>query len=294
METVDRQLRYFVKIAESGSLSRAATELQITQPVLSRQLASLEAFLQCTLFNRTGRGMQLTACGQALLTQVAPALATIDSAINAARNQELKGTLRLATVHTLSYYFVGEVVRAFTDRHPGVSLSVMGRSSPDVVELVESGKADVGIVYDTAVASQRLTSTRLFDNQMCLICGPACTAADGVDLTEKMPRLVGFPAHYALTRMIHSSGLKPDFVAEAETVDSMIELVAAGIGACILPQRIPDRQLSQHGLRKVRIGKPAMSRMVVMITREDRSHSALANKFLEAALEIAKTTPDGS
>lgn len=128
---------------------------------------------------------------------------------------------------------------------------------------------------------------------MCLICGSACTAADGVDLTEKMPRLVGFPAHYALTQMIHSSGLKPYFAAEAETVDSMIELVAVGMGACILPQRIPDRQLSRHGLRKIRIGKPAMSRMVVMITREDRSHSALAKRFLETALEIAKTTSDG-
>lgn len=294
METVDRQLRYFTKIAELGSLSRAANELQITQPVLSRQLASLETFLQCTLFNRTGRGMQLTECGQALLSQLSPAFASIDSAVNGARNQDLKGTLRLATVHTLSYYFVGEVVRAFTDRHPGVSLSVMGRSSPDVVELVESGKADVGIVYDTAVASQMLTSTRLFDNQMCLICGPGCAATDGVDLTEKMPRLVGFPSHYALTRMIHSSGLNPSFVAQAETVDAMLELVAAGMGACILPRRIPDRQLSQHGLRKVAIGKPAMSRMVVTITREDRSHSALARKFLETALEIAKATADDS
>lgn len=294
METVDRQLRYFVTIAKHGSLSRAAAELQVTQPVLSRQLAVLEAFVQCALFSRNGRGMQLTERGKALLDQVSPALASIDSAISATRHQELKGTLRVATVHTLNYYFVGEVVRAFTDRHPGVSLSMMGRSSPDVVELVESGKADVGIVYDTAVASQKLASTRLFDNLMCLICGPGCSAADGVDLTQELPRLVGFPAHYALTRMIHSSGLKPDFVAEAETVDAMIELVAAGIGACILPQRIPQRQLSQHGLRKVRIGKPAMSRVVVMIAREDRSHSALARRFLETALETAKTTSDGS
>lgn len=294
METVDRQLRYFVTIAKHGSLSRAAAELQITQPVLSRQLAVLEAFVQCALFSRNGRGMQLTERGKALLDQVSPALASIDSAVNATRHQELKGTLRLATVHTLNYYFVGEVVRVFTAHHPGVSLSVMGRSSPDVVELVETGKADVGIVYDTAVASQKLSSTRLFDNLMCLICGPACPAADGIDLTAQMPRLIGFPPHYALSRMIQSSGLRPEYVAEAETVDAMIELAAAGIGACILPQRIPQRQLGPHGLRKVRIGKPAMSRMVVMISRQDRSHSALTRAFLEAALATAKTTPDGA
>lgn len=94
--------------------------------------------------------------------------------------------------------------------------------------------------------------------------------------------------------MIRSSGLKPDFVAEAGTVDAMIELMAARIGACILPQRIPERLLSPHDLRKVSIGKPTMTRMVVMIIGEDRSHSTLIRKFLETALETAKTTSDSS
>lgn len=119
-------------------------------------------------------------------------------------------------------------------------------------------------------------------------------ASDGVDLTQDLPKLVGFPAHYALTKMIHASGLRPEFVAEAETVDAMLELVAAGIGACILPQRIPEKQLSQQGLRKVAIGSPLMSRMVVMITREDRKHSALTQRFLETPLETARAASDAT
>jgi LysR family transcriptional activator of glutamate synthase operon len=145
MDSFDRQIRYFLKIAEVRSLSRAAEDLDCTQPGLSRQLAALEAHLGRALFSRTGRGMDLTDAGRQLLEAVGPAFASIDGALRALRAQdELRGALRLASVHTLSYYFIGEVMAKFSQQYGMVSLSVMGRSSPDVVELVESGKADVG------------------------------------------------------------------------------------------------------------------------------------------------------
>jgi hypothetical protein len=64
MENLDRQVRYFIKIAELKSLSRAADSLDLTQSGLSRQLATLEAYLGKPLFSRTGRGVELTAAGQ--------------------------------------------------------------------------------------------------------------------------------------------------------------------------------------------------------------------------------------
>ncbi|BEP38522.1 LysR family transcriptional regulator (plasmid) [Variovorax sp. V59] len=289
METFDKQLRYFIKIAEVKSLSRAAEDLDCTQPALSRQLASLEVHLGCALFTRTGRGMDLTDCGKRILEEVRPSFATIDVAISALRDRnDVQGSLRLACVHTLSYYFVGELVKKFSARYPATNLSVMGRSSPEVVELVASGKADVGFVYDTAVASEKIVSTPLFDDQMCLVVGPDCTASDGVDLRTDMPKLIGFPAHYALRRMLHSSGLNPHFVAEAETVDAMLEMVGSGVGGCILPERLPDRVLNQYRLRKVRIGNPCMSRRVVAIERADRHELAVMKQLMLTAIEVAQ------
>ncbi|WP_063587697.1 LysR family transcriptional regulator [Achromobacter ruhlandii] len=290
MDTPDRQLRYFVRIAELKSLSRAAEDLDQTQSGLSRQLAALEAHVGKPLFVRTGRGVELTEAGARLLQGIQPAYRAIDQALEAVRQREgvTQGSVRLATVHTLSYYFMADVVAQFVSSREHVNLSVMGRSSPEVVTLVESGKADIGFVYDAAVASDALASTPLFDDDMCLIVRDGVAAEDGVDLGAMALRLVGFPSHYALRKMIHSAGLQPEFVAEAETIDAMLKLVSSGVGACILPSRIPQKLLTDYGLRQVAIGSPVLRRRVVAITLAQRQPLPLVRELLDGARRIAQ------
>lgn len=290
METFDRQVRYFIKIAEVKSLSRAADDLGCTQPALSRQLAVLEEYLGCTLFMRTGRGMDLTDSGQRLLDEVYPSFARVDAALGMLRDKtRIQSTLKLASVHTVSYYFVGDLCKQFSSQYGGATFSLMGRGSPEVVELVESGKADLGLVYDTAVASEKIISTPLFNDQMCLIVGANSSAKHGIDLTECQLGLVGFPMHYALRRMIHSNGLNLRFVAEAETIDVMLEMVASGMAdGCILPERLPIQILERRQLRKVRIGNPYMSRRIVAISRIDRGDLTVTKQFVQTAVQLAK------
>ncbi|CAB3845412.1 LysR family transcriptional regulator [Achromobacter ruhlandii] len=290
MDTPDRQLRYFVRIAELKSLSRAAEDLDQTQSGLSRQLAALEAHVGKPLFVRTGRGVELTEAGARLLQGIQPAYRAIDQALEAVRQREgvTQGSVRLATVHTLSYYFMADVVAQFVSSREHVNLSVMGRSSPEVVTLVESGKADIGFVYDAAVASDALASTPLFDDDMCLIVRDDVAAEDGLDLGAMALRLVGFPSHYALRKMIHSAGLQPEFVAEAETIDAMLKLVSSGVGACILPSRIPQKLLTDYGLRQVAIGSPVLRRRVVAITLAQRQPLPLVRELLDCARRIAR------
>ena len=286
MDTPDRQLRYFVRIAELKSLSRAAEDLDQTQSGLSRQLAALEAHVGKPLFVRTGRGVELTEAGTRLLDGILPAYRSIDQTLEAVRQREgvTQGSVRLATVHTLSYYFMAEVVAQFVSSREHVNLSVMGRSSPEVVALVESGKADIGFVYDAAVASDALASSPLFDDDMCLIVRRGVDVADGVDLGAMALRLVGFPPHYALRKMIHSAGLQPEFVAEAETIDAMLKLVSSGVGACILPSRIPEKLLADYELRKVAIASPVLRRRVVAITPAQRQPLPLVGELLDLSL----------
>ena len=290
MDTPDRQLRYFVRIAELKSLSRAAEDLDQTQSGLSRQVAALEAHVGKPLFVRTGRGVELTEAGTRLLDGILPAYRSIDQTLEAVRQREgvTQGSVRLATVHTLSYYFMAEVVAQFVSSREHVNLSVMGRSSPEVVALVESGKADIGFVYDAAVASDALASSPLFDDDMCLIVRRGVDVADGVDLGAMALRLVGFPPHYALRKMIHSAGLQPEFVAEAETIDAMLKLVSSGVGACILPSRIPEKLLADYELRKVAIASPVLRRRVVAITPAQRQPLPLVGELLDCARRIAR------
>ncbi len=248
MDTPDRLLRIFLRIAELKSLSKAAESLDQTQSGVSRQLATLEAQLGKPLLVRTGRGVALTEAGQKLQEALEGPYRAIDQAVDAIRDAHgtTQGTVRLAIVHTVSYYFIADVVASFVSTHPNVNLSLMGRSSADVVTLVESGKADLGVVYDTAVDTATLTTHPLFEDEMCLVTlqrpdGLQSASQEGLDLCGRPLRLVGFPHGYALRRMVESAGLQPTYVAEAETVDAILKLVSAGVGDCILPCRLPDR-----------------------------------------------------
>lgn len=287
---LDRSLRSFLRIAQVGSVSKAAEDLGLSQSSLSKQLSALEQSLGQTLFIRTGRGVSLNDAGELLRQAIEPAYSRIDSAIHAVRQEHgiHSGTVRLATVHTLSYYFMSDVAAAFMSTHPGVNLSLLGRSSPEVVALVESGKADVGFVYDSAVDCGGLISHSLFDDHMCRI-SARHEAVPSTDLRHQDLRLIGFPPHYALRRMIHSSGLHPEFVAEVETIDAMLRLVASGLGDCILPSRIPDTLLHEHQLHKYPIELPSLQRRVVAILRADRDPQALTSRLLECALRIAQS-----
>ncbi|MBN3778142.1 LysR family transcriptional regulator [Burkholderia sp. Ac-20345] len=288
MEATDRQLRYFVCIAESGTLSKAADVLDQTQSGLSKQLAALESSIGQPLFARTGRGVELTEAGMLLYNAVQPAYRDIDFAVESVRRQGVtQGTVRLATVHTLSYYFTADLVARFIGTHPQVNLSILGRSSPEVVALVECGKADIGLVYDSVVDAESLVSHPLFDDDMALIVRAESPLAGPQDLTRIPLRLVGFPAHYALRRMLQSAGLQPEFSAEAETIDTMLELVSSGIGDCVLPSNIPDRLLANYGLRKLPVESPMLRRRVVAITHAGKRQTPLMKAFLQCTTKLA-------
>jgi len=286
VENLDRQIRYFVKIAELRSLSKAADCLDLTQSGLSRQLAALEAYVGKSLFSRTGRGVELTGAGKVLLEGAKSGYLRIDGALQAVRDKEglTQGRVRLAIVHTLSYYFTAEVVSAFVAERPRVNVALMGRSSPEVVELVESGKADIGFVYDAAVASPDVTSILLFEEEMCLIIGEDSGVAECVDLTIAPPRLVGFPPHYALRKMLDGGALRLEFAAEVETVDAMLRLASLGVGACVLPSRMPDDIIRDRKLKKVHILNPPMKRRVVAIVRAGQHPTGLIKQLLETAV----------
>ncbi|WP_298012716.1 LysR family transcriptional regulator [uncultured Castellaniella sp.] len=290
MDSLDRPVRYFLKIAELSSLSRAAEDLGLSQSGLSRTLASLESYLGKPLFLRTGRGMELTEAGRKLAEVAAPAYTMVDDMLVQLRDREglTQGSLSIAIIHTVSYYFASSLLSRFVGKHSQVNLNVLARSSPEVVELVERGKADIGLVYDSAVASDKLESTPLFMDEMCLIAREQdLPDRVPVDLASSSLMLVGFPEPYALRRMLKSAGLDERVVVVAETVDAMLQLSATGIGACVLPTNIPTSLLRDYGLVKTPLQAPGLQRLVVAIVRRDVGADSLARQLLSMARTIS-------
>lgn len=286
MKYPDQQIRSFLKIAELKSLTSAAEALDLSQSGLSKQLHQLEEFLGQSLFNRTGRGVSLTCAGEKLYAAAATAFGTLDHTLDQLKTTEgvTEGALRIATVHTLSAYFIPGLLGAFLAQRPQVSVSLLSRSSPEIVELLEAGKVDVSFVYDVAVASDNVTIYPLFDDTMVLFHrGDEFPAGAGIDLTKTTLPLVCFPAHYALRRMLHHSQIRFNVVAEVETVDAMLRLVMSGMGYCILPDRMPVDLIEARSLVRSPIVAPVLQRRVVGIVKNDKPVPPLVALLLAIA-----------
>jgi DNA-binding transcriptional LysR family regulator len=220
---------------------------------------------------------------------VAPAFLAIDDVVTSIQSDQMEGSLTLASIHSLSYFFLGPLFRDFSRDYPSVKVCLLTRSSVETVELLETKRADAGLVYDTAVVSPALRSTPLFQSEMALIARCDSDLPSEVNLRELELTLVVFPQNHALRRMLTSSKVSFKIAAEADTYDAMLDMTSFGVGNCILPNRIPDGYLTSRGLRKVKIAEPPLSRQVAFVVHAESSKAPMLNRLETAVLREARS-----
>lgn len=163
-----RQLRYFSAIVRTGSFTRAAEQLGISQPTLSQQIRTLERKVGNPLFERLGRSVRLTAHGEALrkpaadiLQQVAEAKCSLDQL-----QQGVRGRLRVGVIPTIMPYLIAPRVAAFSSRYPEVDLQFTEDTTPHLVEQLQSGDLDLAVsglpVRNPDIVCSELTREPLF------------------------------------------------------------------------------------------------------------------------------------
>ncbi len=141
--------RVFHTVAKCGSLTRAAQELYISQPAVSQAIKQLEGQLGTPLFNRTHRGMELSAAGGKLIfKQVDEALNLLDEAEN--KLLELKstavGTIRVGATDSIFAHLLADKIALYNEKFPAVKLDLLSSTSPETVTQLKEGKCDVGFV----------------------------------------------------------------------------------------------------------------------------------------------------
>ncbi|MET8331353.1 LysR substrate-binding domain-containing protein [Streptomyces sp. NPDC005181] len=139
-----RKLRYFVAVAEELHFGRAAEQLHITQPVLSRQIRALERELRAQLFSRNKRSTELTAAGRQLLEDAPPLLASAQALCR--RVQQAAHGASTFTVGFMPGITVSGAVRTFSARHPELSVQVVRTSWDNQIQGVHDGLLDVSFV----------------------------------------------------------------------------------------------------------------------------------------------------
>lgn len=238
-----RHLRYFVKIVEAGSFSRAAALIPVAQPALSQQIAALEEELGVVLLHRSARGARPTAAGAAFYTEAASILSRMERIPQIVRSLdgEIQGVVRIGMSSTLASFLAGELMEKCRAVLPKISLRFSSDASGQLGARIRDSLLDLALVFEdqptTGFAREPLFRQRLFVVSPCKP-GRRPSALRFERLAD-MPLIL--PAHPNITRgmldrLFSEAGIVPQVVAETEVFSGMLSAVQAGIGHTILPR----------------------------------------------------------
>lgn len=257
-----RHLRYFVTVAGTQSVSRAAAQLRISQPALSRQIHDLEADLGLKLFDRVGRGLRLTAEAEDLLQRCRDLLAAADSLSDRARAMQGGhiGVLRIgATPQTLESILAGFLVRWRQD-HPTIDVQLFEDSGPRLLRRVEQGELHLAL---TVTGSERLQVRLLFPAWVLAVMAASHRLRRGatVEIQELASQPLLLLHRDFRTRQWFDAACQVAHVGQHVLLESgaphtLVALARTGCGVAIVPSNL---RLARAGLRLAPIlldGKP--------------------------------------
>ncbi|MDT3251348.1 LysR substrate-binding domain-containing protein [Serratia sp. root2] len=286
-----KQLRAFVVLAEQGNYRLAAELLCITQPALSKQIQTLEMLLGARLFNRGRQGAQLTAGGQRLYPE---ARTLVDRHLQFQQHalRVVQGEAgRLALGFGLSsFHLAPQLVAAFRQRFPAVAVGLEDLPSERQYQLLLQGELQVGFVRLPVTAPLRATA--LLSDRLVLA-APSALALRAETLMERfnsLPLLQLTPKRGRglsdqSLRFIAAHQLTPNVVQQAGDIQTLLALVAAGIGVALLPQSVTH--IVPTGIDILALNG-ALTEWQVGIAWNPQQPDALRDNFIQVALATAQ------
>lgn len=287
-------LRYFVTLARLEHYTKAAEILAITQPSLSHAIASLEKELGIKLFEKDGRNVVLTKCGQGFLKDVEQSLDMLDSSINRIQmTASGEGRIDLAMLRTLSIV-VPNFVKDFLDSKPHKNINFYFHTStgltPDIIQGLKDRK------YDIAFCS-KMENEPLIDfvpiahQELVLIVpeGHPLEYRDSIDLKETLPYpQIVFSKRSGLRpiidKLFEKCGGKPKIEYSLEEDQAVAGLVSAGFGIAVVP-KMPV--LNYMPVKIIEIEKPTWERIFYMASLKNVYQAPVINEFKKFVIENA-------
>lgn len=285
-----RQLRYFISVAELGGFSRAATELHVAQPAVSRQVHALESELGVKLFDRTGHGATLTSAGKVLLRRSQSIMHMIDEARAEILNMVDKpsGKVMLGVPFFLSHIFAKHATEICKAEFPMVDLMVREGWSGYIFEWIVNGQADLGIIY-TSQSTQMVDCEPLLTEDLYLLsAGSAASSTTRKPYTlreiSKLPLIVPPRPHglrLAIDRAFARQHLTPRIEVETEVWSVLTGMVAQGSAYGLSPALEVHNELAAGSLRANPIAAPGIKRTLCVARASHRRSIPAANEVFD-------------
>ena len=293
-----KRLRYFLTVAELGSVTRAASELHVAQPALSHQMHLLEDEIGTQLFSRGPQGVRLTDAGRKLAHESRSLLDHLKNMRERVRadEQEPEGAVVLGVAQTIGPIITAPLLELTRERLPRVQLQIRELMSSDIPELLRSGSIAFALSY--AIPSGRgVRSRNIFVEDLFLV-GTRSAATrhfpGGVPQQISFRELADVPLYLSaryngfredLERIARQKKIRLNVAAEVDSVAIRKELALSGAGFTILSPATIRREMSRHVIA-VPIVQPNVRRTVCFV---HRNVSTLARAEQELARLLTET-----
>ncbi|NLY77934.1 MAG: LysR family transcriptional regulator [Tissierellia bacterium] len=281
--------KIFLEVAISGSFSKGAKNLYMTQPAVSQAIQQLEEEVGLRLFTRTPRGVVLTNEGKILFEYV-------NSAMNLIRAGEAKlvesknlmsGVLRVGVGDTISRYYLLPCLETFHKEHPNIKLKIINRTTLEICDLLKSGEVDLGIcnlpIEDTA-----LNVIKLMDIQDIFVCGEkykplTCKKISFKELAE-LPLILledKSNSRQYVEKYILSKGVKIEPEIELGSHDLLLEFAKINLGISCVIKEFSKEYLEKKIIYEVRLVEEIPKRSIGVSFLKSVSLSSAAEKFVQ-------------
>ncbi|MEK9950596.1 MAG: LysR substrate-binding domain-containing protein [Curvibacter sp.] len=296
-----RQIRYFVRVVELGSMSRAALELDMVQSALSQQISRLESELSTRLLQRTSKGVTPTEAGLAFFREAQLTLRHAEQAARAAQQARLSGSVSVGLAPTTAAVLGLPLLRAMRARYPDVRLHLVESMSGHVSTMLNARQLDLAVLFNTDPA-RRWSVMPLLEERLYYIrtrrglpeAPPArvrATALKGVPLI--MPT-GGHGLRSALDAVFSRARIQPTVVAEIDSLTMLMDAVEAGLGGSLQPWSAVSRYSdAAERFALSELADPLARRRNVLcsLSDDELSPAALATRVVlaDCARELVRT-----
>ena len=277
-------LNAFIAIAELGSFSDAAERLHLTQPAVSKRIASLEQQLGIRLFDRLGREIGLTEAGRALLPRAYQILNVLDDTRRALTNLsgEVSGRLTLATSHHIGLHRLPPLLRTFTRQYPKVALDIQFLDSEVAYEEVLHGRAELAVITLAPETREPVHAVPVWDDPLDFVAAPEHPLARNgrISLADVARHPAVFPGgntftHHIVQGLFEAQGLTPNIAMSTNYLETIKMMVSIGLAWSVLPRTMLDEQVARLPLPGIQL-----SRQLGYISHTERTLSNAARAFM--------------
>jgi DNA-binding transcriptional LysR family regulator len=285
-------LQAFISVAEAGSFSSAAEQLELTQPAVSKRISALEKTLDTKLFDRIGKNIGLTEAGELLLPRAKRILGDVRETETVVHNlsNRVTGELELATSHHIGLHRLPPVLKKFSNRYREVALNISFLGSEVAHEQVLQGNIELAVITLAEEETPRIQSRAIWNDPLFFVVAGDHPLAHkrGVGLEEIQNHPAILPEEETVTRRIindlfdeHACKLRVSMATNyLETIKMMVSI---GLGWSVLPESLIDKKLKKLSVKNIKL-----KRRLGYIYHENRTLSNAAAAFIRILEQYGK------